>query len=108
MVLINWQADYAEPLTFLNMFTSNSPNNDGDWINKNYDNLIDRASNSDTLNNKKRTQDEIQAEKMLYQKAPIDPIDFTKLGELRNPQVKGFEYFTSGVDLYYWMAKVNK
>ena len=106
--LANWGGDYAEPLTFLNMFDSDLPNNDGHWIDKSYNRLIHKASDTDALNNQKRTHDEIEAEKLLFQKAPIDPIDYTNLGQLRNPQVKSFEHFNSGAAYYYWMAKVNR
>ena len=106
--MANWGGDYAEPLTFLNMFDSDLPNNDGHWIDKSYNRLIHKASDTDALNNQKRTHDEIEAEKLLFQKAPIDPIDYTNLGQLRNPQVKSFEHFNSGAAYYYWMAKVNR
>ena len=109
VILNAWSADYNEPLTFINMFETGGPNNNGSWSNKTFDNLIKKASaSSDALSDTKRTNDEIQAEKILYQQAAINPLDWRGIGQLRNPEVKGFQYFTAGASYYYWMAKVNR
>ncbi len=109
VVLAAWSADYNEPLTFINMFQTGGPYDDGSWSNKTYDNLVKKASSSsDALNDTKRTNEELQAEKILYQQAAINPIYWGNMGQLRNPHVKGFEYFPAGANYYYWMAKVNR
>ena len=109
VIFANWVADYNEPLTFINMFTTGSSYNSGSWSNKAYDNLVQRASaGSDALDDVKRSRDELQAEKILYQQAAINPIYWQGTGQLRNSHVKGFRYFPSGVSYYYWMTKVNR
>lgn len=102
-----WAAAYNEPLTFLNMYVTNGSNNDGKWSNLKYNRLIQKASSADALNDKRRTQDEVGAEKLLYEKSAINPILWTRVDELQNPKVKGFKYFSSGPPYYYWPAKVN-
>lgn len=40
----SWGADYPDPETFMNLFTSYNGNNDTKWGNKKYDSLVERAS----------------------------------------------------------------
>ncbi|MHA5180903.1 peptide ABC transporter substrate-binding protein [Oenococcus oeni] len=104
VVLGGWSADYAEPLTFLNMFISGGGNNDGSYTNKTYDKLIASASNKNALSDKARTDNEITAEKLLYKDSAIDPIYWMNAATLTNPKVKGVQYFSSGVWYYYMHA----
>ncbi|MFT8812870.1 peptide ABC transporter substrate-binding protein [Oenococcus sp.] len=102
--LSDWTGDYDEPLTFLNMFMSTSPSNDGRYASKVFNRLIANASDKHALDDQARTNDEIDAEQTLYKDAAINPIDWTSSAVLANPKIKGVQYFTSGVVYYYAKA----
>ncbi|MHA5146834.1 peptide ABC transporter substrate-binding protein [Oenococcus oeni] len=104
VVLAAWGADYAEPLTFLNMFVTDGANNDGKWSNKQYDTLINNASDKDALSDTKRTADEIKAEKTLYDDSAVNPVFWVNAATLSNSKVKGVQYFSSGASYYFWNA----
>ncbi|WP_439424874.1 peptide ABC transporter substrate-binding protein [Oenococcus alcoholitolerans] len=104
VLLTAWGADYAEPQTFLNMFVTNGPNNDGSWSNREYDQTIQNASVRYALNDRQRISNEIRSEQILFQQAAVNPIDWMNSPVLSNPRVHGVEYFSSGAPYYYWNA----
>ncbi len=108
VVLAAWSADYSEPLTFLNMFVTDGANNDGKWSNKQYDTLINNASDKDALSDTKRTADEIKAEKTLYDDSAVNPVYWVNAAILSNSKVKGVQYFSSGAPYYFWNAYRSK
>lgn len=67
-----WTGDYIDPMTFLDMFTSNNPQNNPKWKNKAFDDLIAKAKN--TNDQKVRMEALHQAEKILMDDMPIAPI----------------------------------
>lgn len=67
-----WAADYNDPQSFLDMWVSDGPYNWADWSNKEYDELIKSAIGNPS--NEERTQNFVQAEKLLSEEAPIAPI----------------------------------
>jgi oligopeptide transport system substrate-binding protein len=83
-----WIGDYADPNTFLDMFTSYSGQNQTGWANKTYDDLIDKASRE--VDVKKRLVFLADAEKLLMEELPILPIYFYVSKNLLRPNVKGW------------------
>lgn len=67
-----WIADYTDPMTFLDLFTSKSGNNDPGYKNPKYDAAIDAAKKE--TNSTKRMTIMHQAEDMLMADMPVDPI----------------------------------
>ncbi|EGO8594462.1 peptide ABC transporter substrate-binding protein [Enterococcus faecalis] len=65
--LSGWQADYADPISFLANFETNSPLNHGGYANKNYDELIKDTSS-------KRWQKLKKAEKIVIDDAGVIPV----------------------------------
>ncbi|NSU67873.1 peptide pheromone-binding protein TraC [Enterococcus faecalis] len=65
--LSGWQADYADPISFLANFETNSPLNHGGYSNKNYDELIKDTSS-------KRWQELKKAEKLVIDDAGVVPV----------------------------------
>ncbi len=69
-----WIGDYVDPMTFLELFTSYSEFNDGNWINADYDKLIEAALvNQDPAS---RMQELKDAEKILVEDIGVMPIYF--------------------------------
>lgn len=67
-----WIADYVDPMTFLDMWTTSFGNNDAGYSNPKYDNLIDSAKKERDL--AKRTEYLHQAEEVLMDDMPIIPV----------------------------------
>ena len=69
----SWIADYNDPNTFLDMWTSNNGNNRTGWKNPQYDTLLDEANRQTDL--KKRANLLAQAETLLIRdELPIVPL----------------------------------
>jgi len=83
-----WIADYADPTSFLDVFTSYSRNNRTGWANENYDSLIERAAT--TTDHKLRRDILRSAERILLRELPIIPIYYYTAQNLVNPRLGGF------------------
>ncbi|MGB9867678.1 MAG: peptide ABC transporter substrate-binding protein [Bacillota bacterium] len=83
-----WVADYADAMNFLDMWTSNSGNNDTGWKNKKYDDLITKARK--TADNAERIKTLHEAEKLLMDEMPIIPIYFYVQNRCIKDYVKGY------------------
>lgn len=90
-----WLGDYADPMTFLDMFTSDSGNNDAQYKNPDYDKLITLAKN--TSDPSLRITALHTAEKMLLDDAVIAPIYFYTNVTMVTPHVKGYVRSVLGV-----------
>jgi oligopeptide transport system substrate-binding protein len=86
--LITWGADYNDPMTYLDMWTTKGDFNRVDYSNTSYDALINKAkAESDA---KKRMQDMTDAEKILMQDMPVGPIYFKAKAVATKPYFKGY------------------
>ncbi len=66
-----WIGDFADPLTFLNLWTSSSNLNDAKYSNKEYDKLIEE---SDSISGEKRYKLLSEAEKILLDQVVVIPL----------------------------------
>lgn len=83
-----WMGDYNDPMTFMDMWTTNSGNNNTSWSNAQYDQLIDKAKG--TLDQKVRMSAMHDAEKILMDEQPIAPIYYYTTRMLMDPnKLKG-------------------
>ncbi|WP_238884882.1 peptide ABC transporter substrate-binding protein [Clostridium sp. YIM B02551] len=83
-----WLGDYVDPMTFLDMWTSDSGQNDSGYKNADYDALIEKAkSETDAA---KRSDYMHQAEDLLMKDLPILPIYYYTA-------VKGVKDYVKGV-----------
>lgn len=83
-----WIADYNDPSTFLDMFTTGNELNQTGWSNAQYDKLIGLANRSQ--NRKQRTQYLMQAEKILMEQLPVIPLYFYASKNLVSPNLMGW------------------
>lgn len=67
-----WGADYNDPMTFIDMWTTNSGNNDIGFSNKEYDDLVKKAYASDKDSD--RMDAMAKAEKILMEDVAICPV----------------------------------
>ena len=107
IIYANWYGDYAEPTTFLNLFTTSSPNNDGKWSNTSYDSVIKQALTVNSQNAAARDNNERAGENILYEDAAVNPVIWGQQVQLSNPKVSGIHYFTTGAGTIYKNAVKN-
>ena len=100
-----WIGDYSDPMTFLDMFTSESGQNDIKYTNKAYDTLISQAKNS--ADPEARMVAMHKAEDMLINDMPLIPIYFYVNTIAINPRIKGF-YKTITGPLYFDKAYIQE
>lgn len=97
LVITNWGADFSDPISDLDLFTSTNSFNNGKWSNKEYDKLIDKANNADANNTQKRWEDMVKAKKILMNDQGNAPLYNGVVPQLINTKVKGYVYNTAGV-----------
>jgi len=82
-----WVADYPDPNTFLDMFQTNSGNNNTKWSNKDYDRMVDEASRE--KDPKKRLEILGKCERLLMDEMPILPIYWYVTQCMWRPETRG-------------------
>jgi peptide/nickel transport system substrate-binding protein/oligopeptide transport system substrate-binding protein len=92
-----WIGDYADPLTFLQLWTSGSNLNDARFSDKEYDTAVNEAiSMTDARKRYRRLAD---AEQILLTKAAIMPLDHSPAINLINTAVIG-GWFSNPLDIH--------
>ncbi|MEI6106448.1 MAG: peptide ABC transporter substrate-binding protein [Opitutae bacterium] len=93
-----WVADFADPVTFLDLFVSGGGNNWTGWGNPAYDQLITAAGQ--TIDPTERYELFQQAEALLLEEAPVIPLVFGARNYLIDPAVRGWEPAALGMYQY--------
>ncbi|SEH69254.1 dipeptide transport system substrate-binding protein [Halobacillus karajensis] len=96
-------ADYADPINFLESFTTDSSMNRTGWSNEQYDQLIADAKNE--ADEEKRWELMYEAEKVLFEEMPIFPVHFYNQVVLENDQVSGIVRHPVGYLELKWADK---
>ncbi|MEF3354241.1 peptide ABC transporter substrate-binding protein [Paenibacillus sp. GYB006] len=90
-----WSADYNDPMTFMDIWTTGNGNNDSGYANPEYDALIEKAAEEKDL--AKRNEYFAQAEKILIQDdMVIAPVYYYTNVSLTKPNLKGVSLDFSG------------
>ncbi|MEK4708108.1 peptide ABC transporter substrate-binding protein [Bacillus sp. FSL R10-2780] len=85
-----WSPDYADPMTFIDMFDSKSPYNQMSYSNPKYDEMVQKAGNELLSDPKKRWETLGKAEKLfLEEDAGLVPLYQTGRSYVMKPNVKG-------------------
>lgn len=85
-----WLGDYNDPMTFLEIFRSDSPQNLSRYANSDYDELLDQALVE--LDPARRLELMTEAEQMVLSGYPVAPMYYFVSKHLVSPNVGGFEY----------------
>lgn len=107
IVISAWGADFADPISFLDMFTSNNSYNAGKWKNAQYDKLIEASKSTDAGNADKRWDDLVSAEKILIQEQGISPLYQQATAWMVKPKVKGVIYNSAGANYNFKNAYIS-
>lgn len=87
-----WLADYNDPMTFLDLWTTNSNFNDINFSNEQYDQLI--ADAKEEADEEKRMQMMLEAEKVLVEEnAALAPVYYVAGASLSKPDVEYVDNF---------------
>jgi oligopeptide transport system substrate-binding protein len=93
-----WQADYADPNSFLGTMVTGGGNNYAGWSNKEFDRLIEEASN--TADNARRMEIFQRAEAILLGDTPIVPLYIQPNVYAISPVVRGWT--TNVIGFHEW------
>lgn len=94
VVLAGWSADYQDPMTYLDLFATNSGNNGGKYKNLEYDKLVDLAKKE--VDPIKRNEYMREIEGIIAQEYPVGPLFNSTSIYLVNPKLKGMIFSAFG------------
>lgn len=92
VLLATWGADFPDAITYLDLFTTNNANNDGQWSNQEYDRLIAASKTTDVTSVSRRWQDLTQANQILTRDMGIIPLYQSGEAHLTNTSIQGLHY----------------
>ncbi|WJH33077.1 peptide ABC transporter substrate-binding protein [Paenibacillus sp. CC-CFT747] len=93
-IIALWGADYNDPMTFLDMWTTTSEFNETDWSNAQYDALIKKAeTEKDPATRAKQLAD---AEKILMDEMPVGPLYFRSKVYAKRTNIEGLFFPSFG------------
>lgn len=100
--LTRWGPDYADPMTYLDMWTTDSPNNYGFWSNSEYDEIIESAKKGVlALDLEARWEALKGAEKIVMDAAVILPVYQKGDAVMVKTGVEGIEFHSVGINRIY-------
>lgn len=101
MIMNNWIGDYADPINFLELFKKDSSYNRGKWLNDDYDQLIEQASNENANDPEARWENMVEAEKILNEDLGVIPLFQSAEAHLRSSKIKGLIVHSVGAAYDY-------
>ena len=104
IVVTGWGADFSDPISFDDLFTSKNAQNFGKWANSEYDKLI--ADSKTTGNQEQRYSDLAKAEGVLLNDQGISPLYYQTSAWMVRPSVKDVIYNTAGANYNFKHAYV--
>jgi oligopeptide transport system substrate-binding protein len=104
----NWDADYPDPTSFLELLRSNADFNFGYYVNPKYDALLDEAGV--TVDQVERMKLLKMTEALMLIDQPIIPINFSGARTLVNPRLHGYTAAPLGrhPDRYLWIEEQGR
>lgn len=108
VVLSAWGADFSDPISFLELFTSTNSYNNGHWQSTAFDQAIQAANVTHANNATQRWADMITAEKTLMASQGVIPLYQQTVPWLVKSSIKGIIYNTAGTSYNYKYVHVTK
>lgn len=100
--LTRWGPDYADPMTYLDMWVTDNPNNYGFWSNVQYDSIIESCKKGElALDTAARWKALMDAEKMVCDDAVIFPVYQKGNAVMQKTGVEGVEFHSIAINRYY-------
>lgn len=99
LALTRWGPDYADPMTYMNMWITGDPNNYGLWSNAEYDSIIESAKKGElALDPAARWEALKKAEGIVMDDAVIFPVYQKGNAVMIKSNVKGVEFHSTAVN----------
>ena len=109
IALTRWGPDYADPMTYLGMWVTDTANNYGFWSNAEYDQLIkDCTSGAYVSDYDARWEAMYQAEELVLQEAVIAPLYTKANANLIASGLEGVEFHPVALNRVYKNATFSK
>ena len=96
LVLTGWGGEYADPLSYLGLWTTGTKMDFGKWSNKAYDKAVSDAQTTDVQDKENRMADLGAADKVLQEDVPAVTLYYPASATLMNSKVKGVQVNTVG------------
>ncbi|MCI1942606.1 MAG: peptide ABC transporter substrate-binding protein [Lactobacillus sp.] len=103
--LAGWNADFSDPISFLDLHTTGNSYNRGSYSNTEYDKLV--AASKTTGSTNQRWDDLAKAEKVLISTQGITPLYQPAEAWMIRPNVKGVIYNGAGSNLNFKTAYIK-
>lgn len=98
LALTRWGPDYADPMTYADMFLTDSGNNKGFWSNAKYDELVNSSLDGElSLDSEARWAALQEAESILLEDAGILPVYQKGNAVMVKSNITGVDFHTVGV-----------
>nr|WP_205597488.1 peptide ABC transporter substrate-binding protein [Neobacillus thermocopriae] len=102
-----WGPDYADPMTFMDLWLTDGSHNNMEYSNPEFDKMIQSANEDTDLAKRWKTLQD--AEKLLLEEdAALAPMYQRSVNLLINPKVKGFAHHAFGPDYSYQWIKITE
>ena len=109
LLMGGWGPDYADPMTYMDLWVTDGGQNHMSYSNPEFDKLIKSASEELVAKPQERWKALQDAEKILLENdAAIAPLYQRSVNLLINPNVKGFAHHAFGPDYSYQWIKITK
>ena len=96
VVVSSWGADFSDPISFLDLYTTDNSYNFGKWKNAEYDKWIAKSKTTDAGNVSARWDDMVKASKIINEDQGIAPLFQLNQPQLIRSNVKGVIQNTAG------------
>lgn len=103
--LMGWNADFSDPISFMDLNTVGNTNNWEHYSNAAYDKLV--ADSKVTGSQKQRMEDLVQAERILISTQGVSPLYQPAEAWMIRPSVKGVIYNGAGANLSFKDAYIK-
>lgn len=104
LILTGWGGDYQDPMTYLNLFITDSPGNHTGFSNERYDELVLKSKSSLAGKPKERWDSLLEAERILIEdNAVLIPISQNGTAYLEKERIKNFITYKVSADNYKWI-----
>ena len=105
LLISGWGPDYNDPMTFLDLFTSDNSFNRGKYSNPEYDELIKKSKENGDF--KQRFEDLKKAEQILIEDAGIAPLYYRTKIAVKKPFIKDWYWSAIGPEYTLKWASVD-
>ena len=107
-VLGGWAADYSDPSSFTDLFTTGNSYNRGQWSNADYDKAVANSNTKDASDEQARWADLQEANKIMADDMGVIPVYQKAEGHLVNEKIKGIVHHAAGASWNYKWTYVEE